>query len=148
MAFTKRVSILGVAAIFLAGAVLAHSGVKNAAVMARMESMKSIGDQMKVLGEMAKGAKPFDAAAARAAAAAIAKHAADTPTLFTPQEDDPKSEARAEIWTNFDDFTAKSEALVKLAQDLSTSIDGADDLPMAMTSLGAACQACHKPYRE
>ncbi len=136
------------ALIALASAAYAHTGVKNPAVMARMESMKAIGDDMKILGEMAKGKVAFDQATARAAAAGIAKHAAETPTLFEAEEDDPKSEAKQEIWSNFDDFTKKSEALVQVAQDLSESLTTEDDLRIAMKSLGDACQACHKPYRE
>lgn len=143
-----RPVVLTVSAVCVAGAVLAHTGVKNPAVMGRMESMKAIAAEMKTLGEMAKGATPFNQAVARAAAAAIAEHAADTPALYEAAEDDPLSEARPEIWTNFADFTVKSDALVTLAQDLSTSLETKDDLPGAMKSLGNACQACHKPYRE
>ena len=143
-----RTAFLALGAICVAGAVLAHAGVKNPAVMARMESMKQIGDEVKVLGEMAKGKTPFDQAAARAAAAAIATHAAETPALFKAEESDPKDEARPEIWQNFADFTAKSDALVTLATDLSVSLETKDDLPAAMKALGDACKACHKPYRE
>jgi len=143
-----RTALLTLGAVCMAGAVLAHAGVKNPAVMARMEAMSAIGKEMKVLGEMAKGTTSFDQAAARAAAAAIAKHAAETPALFKAREDDPKSEARPEIWEDFADFTAKSDALVTLARDLSTGFETKADLAPAMKALGAACQACHKPYRE
>ena len=91
-----------------ASAALGHGGVLNAAVLARMEAMKAIGDATKVLGEMAKGAVAFDANAARAAAETIATHAADTPALFEAREADPKSEAKPGIWENFADFTAKA----------------------------------------
>lgn len=143
----KSTTLLCTAVLF-AGAAFAHTGVKNANVMARMDAMSGIGAEMKVLGQMAKGVTPFDQSAARAAAAAIAKHAAETPALFEAEEDDPKSEAKAEIWTNFDDFTQKSLELEGIALGLSTSIANEADLAEAMKTLGANCQSCHKAYRE
>ncbi|WP_299755691.1 cytochrome c [uncultured Boseongicola sp.] len=140
-------TILCVALLF-AGAAFAHSGVKNAAVKARMDAMSGIGAEMKILGTMAKGVTVFDQTAARAAAAGIAKHAAGTPVLFEADEDDPKSEAKAEIWTNFDDFVKKSQNLEGIAAGLSTTIASEADLGIAMKSLGASCHACHKAYRE
>ena len=127
---------------------IAHEGVKNPAVMARMNGMTNIAAEVKVLGDMAKGLAPFDQAAARAAAASIARHAAETSKLFQPREDDPKSEALPVIWENFDDFTAKSLELETIALGLSTSIDSTDDLRPALQQLGANCSACHEIYRK
>ena len=72
---------------------LAHQGVKNPAVKARMDSMSAIGKSMKVLGGMAKGESSFDAMAVQAAVASIAEQAARTPALFEANETDPKSES-------------------------------------------------------
>jgi len=126
----------------------AHAGVKNAAVLARMEAMKSIGDATGTLGKMAKGSMAFDATAARAAAATIATEAGRTPALFKAQETDPKSEALPAIWERFDDFTAKSATLQTVAAGLSESINSLDDLRAGMGQLGAACKSCHADYRE
>ncbi len=144
----RPVPVLTVVAMLLAGTALAHTGVKNAAVKARMDAMSAIGSEMKVLGQMAKKLVPFDGDKARMAAAAIAKHAALTPGLFEAEEDDPKSEALPAIWDDFADFTKKSDRLEALALELSTSLRAESDLPMAMKSLGDACNACHKTYRE
>lgn len=135
-------------ALLVASAALAHNGVKNAAVMARMNAMSGIGAEMKTLGEMAKGAAAFDANTAQAAAAAIAKHAAKTPALFEAQEDDPKSEATPAIWTNFADFTEKAAAMETIALDLSKSISTPGDLGAALKALGDTCKACHTDYRQ
>ncbi len=132
----------------LAGAALAHTGVKNPAVMARMHAMKGIGAEMKTLGQMAKSELPFDAEEARSAASTIAKHAGETPALFEAQEDDPKSEAKDEIWQNFEDFSAKSEELERIALGLAETISTKSDMTAAVKSLGATCLACHKTYRE
>lgn len=143
-----RTSLILAVFLSLGGAALAHKGVTNPAVMARMDSMSAIAGAMKTLGQMSKGAIPFDAAAARAAAAEIARQAAATPALFEAQEDDPKSEARAEIWTRFADFTAKSADLEAVAAELSKGLASQGDLGPAMGRLGDACKACHSDYRE
>ena len=143
-----KVYIVAVATILAATAALAHSGVKNAAVKARMDAMNAVGEEMKTLGLMAKGVSTFDANTAKAAANAIARHAANTPDLFRAKEDDPKSEATPAIWANFKDFTAKAVAMESAANGLSRSIASIDDLGPAMKALGDTCKACHGDYRE
>ncbi|WP_299724381.1 cytochrome c [uncultured Tateyamaria sp.] len=136
------------AALLCATAALAHKGVTNPAVMARMNGMSAIADGVKVLGTMAKGQIAFDQASAREAASAIARHSAESVALFTPEESDPKSEALPAIWQNFDDFTAKARALEVLASDLATSITSLEDVQAGMGPLGASCKSCHSAYRE
>ncbi|WP_299147286.1 cytochrome c [uncultured Tateyamaria sp.] len=130
------------------GIALAHSGVKNAAVMQRMIGMSDISENMKIIGDMAKRQTPFDGEAARAAAVAIAGYAAQTPELFAAFEMDPKSEAKPDIWDNFDDFRAKSMHMQNVAMDLSTSMRQPEDLVPALAALGETCRACHKAYRD
>ena len=127
---------------------MAHTGVQNPAVLARMNGMKSIGDAMKILGNMAKGTTEFDANAAQEAAAAIARHAAETPTLFEAREQDPKSEAKDSIWDDFADFTEKSVALETAAKAARPELTSADAVIPAVTRIGATCKACHEVYRK
>lgn len=136
-----------IALVLSAGAALAHQGVQNPAVKARMDAMSAIADNTRILGEMAKGTRPFDAAAARAAAAAIADHAARTPALFAAPEQDPKSEALPAIWTDFDDFTARSAAMQAAARN-ATGIATPADLGPALAGIGRTCKACHERYRD
>jgi len=138
----------GAVLILVATAAFAHQGVKNATVKARMDGMSAIADNMKVLGNMAKGKVAFDAATAQAAARAIAEEAGQTPALFKAQEDDPKSEAKPGIWDNFSDFSTKSDELKNVALTLSTSLDTLDDVRAGVGALGRACKACHSRYRE
>lgn len=134
--------------VFSAGAVLAHSGVKNPAVKARMDAMSGIGESLKVLGTMAKGQAEFDGAKARAAAKDIAALANQVPDLFRAEEDDPKSEAKPEIWSNFDDFAGHADELSEIARNAAAVIETPEDLLAAMKALGQNCSACHKDYRE
>jgi cytochrome c556 len=144
----KRTTVIFCVSVFIAGAAFGHAWVKNAAVKARMDAMSGISAEMKILGQMVRGVTSFDQEAARAAAASIAEFASDTPSLFEANEKDPKSEAKAEIWANFDDFVKLSRAMEKTAIGLSTSITDEEDVGAAMKALGSICRACHKTYRE
>lgn len=134
------------AAVLLSAASVAIAAeATDPTVKARQETMDTIGAATKVLGDMAKGAVAFDAAAATEAQAALAAAAATVADAFRTEAGDPKSEAKPEIWANWSDFEAKSEALVKAAQALdASSLDG---IAAGMGALGGACGDCHKAYR-
>ena len=142
-----RQTVLPVALILSAATALAHEGVQNPAVKARMDLMGQIAAETKVIGDMAKGTAPFDPARARAAALAMAEHAARVPALFKAPEDDPKSEALPAIWDDFADFTRKNDAMADAARAAS-GLETEADLRAALVVLGDACAACHKDYRE
>lgn len=146
--FTLALTGATAAVLALAPATDAHSDASNPAVKARMEAMKVIGAQTKVLGDMAKGATEFDAAAAQAAAATMAAEAAKIPALFEPQEDDPESEAKPIIWDDWDDFTAKAMDLEAAATAAEASLTEAGAVGPALGQIGGACKACHSTYRE
>lgn len=131
----------------LATGVVAHEGVKNETVLARMEAMKSVSENLKVMGRMAKGTAPFDAEAAQVAATRIASLADETPALFEPEENDPNSEARAVIWDEFDRFADHAEDMREAALD-AREVEDIDDLRDAMMALGATCRDCHERYRD
>ena len=134
-------------ALFAASAALAHSGVSNPAVKARMHAMMQIADNTKILGAMAKGEAAFDADEARAAAA-IAAHAASVPTLFMAEEHDPKSEALPAIWQDFDTFGQRSEALTLAAAEAAGTIETEADLKPALARIGGTCKSCHQDFRK
>lgn len=129
----------------LAGVAVAKEGVQNPAVKARMEAMATIGANTKVLGDMAGGKAAFDAARAAEAAAAINATALTVPGLFEAAETDPVSEAKPEIWANWADFVAKTDALAAAAAAVdSSSLEG---VQAGMGALGGSCKACHSAYR-
>lgn len=144
----KRRYTAGVLISIVATAALAHDGVMNPAVMARMEGMSTIAKSMKVLGDMLKGKSDFDADVAKKAIDVIAIQAASTPMLFEANETDPKSEALPIIWTNFDDFEAKASELESIANQIHPTIEKVEDLRSALWLLGENCKSCHEAYRQ
>ncbi|WP_417250424.1 c-type cytochrome [Celeribacter sp.] len=129
----------------LAVGAVAHDHVSNPAVAARMEAMSAIGASIKTLGSMAKGEIEFDADAAQAAVDTVAVESTKVPALFEAQETDPESEAKPEIWSNWDDFVAKAQALQTAAE--GATISTAADIGPAMGAMGGTCKACHSDYR-
>ncbi|SPF79601.1 c-type cytochrome [Pseudoprimorskyibacter insulae] len=129
----------------LATTAFAHGGVRNAAVKARMDVMVTIKDATGVLGNMAKGSTPYDAAQAAAAKAALIAAGAQVVPLFEAQEKDPKSEALPVIWKQWDDFAVKSANMVKAAEQIDTaSLDG---IRGTLGPLAKSCRQCHAKYR-
>ena len=126
---------------------LAHSGVMNPVVKARMGAMGTIADNTKVLGSMAKGEVAFDAPTARQAAGAIAEQAARISMLFQEPATDPKSEALPAIWQSYDSFESKAADLEKAAALAAANIEAETDLRPALTAIGGACKSCHQIYR-
>lgn len=124
---------------------MAHQGVTNPGVMARMEGMSDLGAATKVLGQMAKGQTAFDAAKAQAAREVIRAEAARVVELFEAPEQDPKSEALPAIWDQFTEFTLKARALEEAAGGDVASLEA---LRGTFGQIGAACSGCHKAYRK
>lgn len=131
--------------VLVAGVALAEEASTNPDAIAREELMMLIGKNTKVLGDMAGGKTAFDAAAAEAARSALVAAAADIPAKFEGQGSDGGSEARPEIWTNWDDFLIKAKALETAAAGLdATSLEG---VQAGMGTIGGACKGCHMSYR-
>lgn len=125
---------------------LAHSGVKNPEVMARMNLMSQIADDMKILGGIAKGAAEFDAQVVKQRAASLAQHAGRIEDLFKSQATDPKSEATETIWTDWKDFSAVANQMESAAVTLGKAADPAE-FQQAFKAVGQTCSACHKSFR-
>lgn len=136
---------LAFAAILAAGAALAHGGVKDPQVKARMDLMGTVKNNMAVLGDMAKGATDFDPDAAAEAKAALLDAAAGIPAAFESAASDPKSEALPAIWENWPDFTAKAADMGRAVA--SVDVNSLENVQTGMRVIGQTCGACHKLYR-
>lgn len=129
----------------IATAALAHSGVKNEAVKARMMLMGQIKDATGVIGGMAQGKVAFDAEQAAAARDALLAASQKVPDAFKANETDPKSESAETIWTDWDGFLAEATAMQNATAALQTA--SLDDLRAGIGAIGKSCGGCHKTYR-
>jgi cytochrome c556 len=113
----------------------------------RVDAMKTLGQNMKAIKELISAGGP--AADAAAPAQKIAEIAAKIPSLFPKGSDTPDDGAKPEIWTHWDDFTAKAKALEDAATALGSAAGGGDIATVGaqFEKVGGTCGACHKEYR-
>ena len=143
MKFVKAVMI---GAVLIAGAAYAKGDRTDPNAKARSDLMRDIGKNIGVLGDMAGGKAAYDAAAAEAAKAALIADAAAIEVAFKDQgAADPASEAKPEIWTNWEEFLADAKKL----GDAATAMDVAsvETIGAGMGALGGTCKDCHTEFR-
>ncbi|MEM7192469.1 MAG: cytochrome c [Pseudomonadota bacterium] len=129
-------------------ALTAHVGATGV-VKERMDLMEVQKNAMRVLGAMAKGKAPFDAPKAAAAAEEIEVTATEITGLFPEGSLKHPSEATAEIWTQWDKFTADADTLEKAAAALKAALEGdAAEWQGKFKQVIDACKTCHKTFRK
>lgn len=128
----------------LIGGLATSAIAADPSVEARQALMKSFGGAAKALGGMAGGGA-YDAAAAEAAKAALIAGAAEIAAKFEMNVEDPESEAKPEVWTNWEDFLVKAKALGDAAAALDVA--SAESIGAGMGAVGGACKDCHTTYR-
>ena len=143
MKLTAKILVLGL--IMAGGIALADNAATDPDVKARQALMDANGGAMKVLGEMAGGKVAFDATAAAAAKATLVADAAAVPEKWKVNAVDAGSHSKPDIWTAWDDFTAKAGDFGKAAAALDTS--SLDGVNAGLGAIGGACKACHTAYK-
>ena len=135
--------------IFLSSTLLlAHTGVKNEDVMKRMNLMKSMAENSKILGKMLKKKIPFNLEQAKSSLIEIAKLSRSTPSVFDKMAMDPKSESKMIIWEEFDNFRDLSNKLADNTLSATENLSGFEDLKPALMRTASGCKECHTRYRE
>ena len=146
-------TVLGLAV--LAGAASSQDASQKAladATKARQAQMQLYAFNLGLLGGMAKGEVPYDAAAATGAAGNLASLARLDQSRLWPEGSDEMgvdgSKALPAIWENIPDVMSKGADLVTAATAMEAAA-GTDlaSLQGSMGALGGACGACHKAYR-
>ena len=144
----------------LAAAVIAASAFADghatpdleSAVKARQANMSMLGYNTGILGDMAKGELPYDAAMATAAAENLSAAAAMNRMVLWIEGSEQGvvagTRAKAEIWSDAAGFDERAVALeTAAAAMISAAGTDLDQLRAAMGPIGASCGDCHKAYR-
>ncbi len=140
-----------VAAVFAASWIApstAHKGASGVIKM-RMDSMKTMAAANKEIAAMLIGKKPFEPKRIARLARRVAAHGAKIEAHFPVGSNQPPSEARREIWTQWREFKALAARLrhesLKLAASTQTS-DKANILAR-FRMVGRVCSKCHDRFR-
>lgn len=112
----------------------------------RQDLMKSFGGTGRVLGGMARGTAPFDAAAAKTQLQIIADGAAKISVSFPAGSNTPPTLALPTVWSDTPGFQA---AAAKLGTDANAAMAATDtaSFAVAYATVQGDCNACHKVYR-
>jgi cytochrome c556 len=113
----------------------------------RQAAMKANGQTMKLLGAMAQGEAPFDAAVVKEQAEAMAARYEAEKAMFPPGSDKgpPETYAKAEIWTDPEGFAAGMNEAIEASLALAAVTDQAK-LGEALGAVGTVCKSCHEKY--
>ncbi len=136
-----------VALITLVPPSFAHEGAMGV-VKERMDGMSAMGKALKSMSEMLKGTVAFDGEVARLNAEVIKSHSgAEMIKLFPKGATQSVSEARPEIWTDWERFSNYAMDLEAAAQILSDRAESEID-EEAFKRATDTCAACHKSFRQ
>jgi cytochrome c556 len=143
----KLIKAFAIGAVLAAGAAFAQEDPTDPNAIARSELMKTVGMNTGILGNMASGKEAFDAAKAEGAKAALTDAAGKIEATFMEQGGaDPVSEAKPEIWANWEDFLVKAKALGDAAG--AVDVASVETIGAGMGAIGGACKDCHTSYRK
>lgn len=113
----------------MTAAVFAHEEATGV-VKERMDAMSNMGKVMKTMAKMMRGESPLNADIIRASARTILNHSGASLTkLFPENSNDTPSEARDEIWSNWEEFNTLADRLNTLATGMKAA--AGNDLMMA-----------------
>ncbi len=138
----KKILILALLSSFT----LAHQGATGV-VKERMDVMSSISKANKTLSNMSRLKMKFDSEKVNASASIIAEHAGESLLeLFPDQSLSSESDAKAVIWTKWEDFSQLSFDMESAATAL-VDVNQETKFAAAYKRLGKTCSGCHRQFR-
>ena len=117
----------------------------------RRAAMTMVGWNFGPMSAMVKGKIPFDAKEFAKHAERIATTAPQVLEGFAKGSDKgAETDAKADIWTHFDDFQSKLTDLVNESKTMSEIARTGDEAKMKeqFKKLGGTCKACHDKYKQ
>ncbi len=146
-----RRSILTLAVLAAAMPLLGQAQTKPEDVITYRQSlMQVIRWNFGPLGAMAKGDMAFDADIAARNASLIHQLSLRMEEGFAEGSGEGDTDAKAEIWSDWEDFLSKVQGLQETSGALAEVAAGGDydAFRAQFAETGKACKACHDDYRE
>jgi cytochrome c556 len=140
----KRIALAAALTVIGVTAVIAQSDP----IAARKALMKGNDSNARNLVKMMRGDEPYDQTKIDAAFAQWAETAQKFPTLF-PDNSKTGGNTRAtpQVWKTRGDFEAKDAAFGKAVAEYRGKVKNVDELKVAVSAVGKACDNCHEQYR-
>ena len=104
---------------------------------------------MKALASFIRGSSPYEADKVKEQTRAIKNQASSVLLkLFPKGSDGDPSEARAEIWADWEKFSELAEKLSAVATDLETNASSEGQAKANFSKLAKICRDCHQQFRQ
>lgn len=145
----KKLILASAAGLFASSIAIADDSFESE-IEFRQGAMNILSYNMKNLGAMLKGKKPYDAEKVKVHARDIASVASlDLMSGFPEDSTGEDSSALEDIWMDFENFEAKMMDFKKAAEGMKTAAMSGDKgaVGAAMGDLGKSCKGCHKPFK-
>jgi cytochrome c556 len=141
-------SLLVVCSTLFAASAFAQAKPEDA-IKYRQGVYRVIGWNFGPMAAMAKGERPYDAAAFARHAEIVAYMSKLPLEGFVPGSENGDTKAKPEIWLDMEDFKAKLEKMQAEASKLAQVAQGGDfnAAKAQLGETGKACKACHDKYR-
>lgn len=133
------------------GYALAHQQTGDDRVDYRQGAYRIMGWQMGILGDMARGEKPFDHKRAQEAARNLQWAERLTATTYSPEtKGAKKTRLRQKAWNEMETFADRGRSLKAQIDLLLMALEAGDEAKTKeyTGSVGKACKACHDDYVE
>ena len=120
-------------------------------IEARQGLLKVVAQYFGPIVGIAKGQIPYDAALIEKNAGKVAQLAPMISDMFAldTSASGIETEAKAAIWADYADFSAKAATTTERAQALvAATAEGQGATMKAFGALGASCKSCHDSYRQ
>ncbi len=118
------------------------------AIKYRQAAYTVMNNHMGRLGAMARGARPFDAAAAQSSARIVEAMSHLPWEAFPPGSATDKTRVKGDPWKDAAAFTKLQEGLMAETAKLPAAVATLDGLKLQVGATGKACKACHDDYRK
>ena len=138
--------IITIATLSLTTGVLAHSGATGV-VKERMELMDEVAKSTKIIANMITGKATLDPALAATASNSLENHASEMLSLFPKGSLEGPSEARPEIWEDWETFSGLAFKMQMAAKNIAADTSNVDAMKPGFASLAKTCGACHEKFR-
>ena len=128
---------------------VAQAQDNDAFIQYRQKVMTSNGANLGAIGDILKNKLPYEQNIG-VHAQEIQRMSTLIPRAFKKEVAAGKTDAKPEIWQEWDKFTAAADAMGREAAELATVAQGGnmEAISAQVKKLSDACGNCHKPYRK
>ena len=134
-------------ALLISPQAIAHKGATGI-VKQRMQSMKSMSDQMKKLKAFIIDAKEYEIGKIINSANIIKSHVQKTELQFPKGSLQHPTEATESIWRDWPTFQKEADKLLKHTDTLIAEVKNRALAKHVFYDMAKACKSCHKSFRK